>query len=82
MAMRSWAGGESWVHSLVALGGRRVMASSNYRHVDTLWSIHNQTWLLAQWILWHAAANGILVDEKYFSHTRENFLRLDEIESR
>jgi len=70
------------VLTLTALGGRRVMASSNYKCVDTSWSIHNQTWMWTQSILWHAADNGILVDEKYFSSTRENFSRLKEIKSR
>ena len=66
------------VSTLIVLDRRRVMASSNYRCVDTLWSIHNQTWMLTQWILRHAVDNGILFYEKYFSRTRERFLRLYE----
>ena len=54
------------VLTLIALGGLRVMASSNYKCVDTSWSIHNQTWMLTQWILRHVADNEILIDKNIF----------------
>jgi len=32
-------------------------------------------WLLTRWILWHAANNGILVDEKYYSHNSRKIFK-------
>jgi len=77
--MQLW--GESQGRSHCSVCGRQIIASSNYKCVDTSWAIDSLTWLLTQWILWYAVVNGILVDEKYFSCTQEKFSRLNEIES-
>jgi len=57
--------------SLIAVGGRWVMAWSNYRWVDTSRSIHNQTWLLTMDFMACGGQWNYRWREIFFSYSRK-----------